>query len=550
MLRSTAALLIALAVMLAGCMPGKRSGEGPPAQPMVPAVHGGTVRLPIEAAPTDPALKTLDFSDPRLFALARCLEVPLVRASPQGELLPGLASSSQCSPDGVTWSFMMRKAPGHEAEPTYFAQGLASSWQVILRGSNGPLAAQLGDMLTGAREFASGKAGSIAGITVTGSTLELKLTRANRILPLWLSQPGLGLLDKREAPTAGFAPFLLASSANGELVLKPNPAALDGPPLLDELRFICVPDRGRQLALFLEGKLDAANLDVDAVQTARADPALAPALVDHQTAAVVTALFNQSHFPWGDSKFQSKLGLRQALNWALDREYLGTALEGQITPWTHILPPPFRSFLDPASLAKPLYPLAPEIELARQGEIDADHEQGSHLIPGMDLGYLRTAHLEAAAVLILHDWKAISIDMRPFPLTEAELELRVRKKSHEILLKRACPAYPDPDAFFYPVFRSTLAGTGGNWSYLSDDSIDKMLTDAEAQADSIARQELYRKLGLEVEMQSLCVLLGYASPTMLISPELAGLSLTPYDFDASLPAQDFTKLGRKAEPER
>jgi len=504
------------------------------------------VRLPIEAAPTDPALKALDFSDPRLFALARCLEVPLVRATPQGELLPGLASSWQCAPDGMTWRFTMRQAPGHDTDPTYFAKGLASSWQRILRGNNGPLAAQLADTVSGARDFASGKASSIAGITIVGSTLELKLARANRILPLWLSQPGLGLLDKREAPTAGFGPFLLASAANGELVLKPNPAELDGPPVLDELRFICEPDRARQLALFREGKLDAANLDVDAVQTVRADAHLAPALVDHQTAAAVIGLFNQSHFPWGDSKFQSKLGLRQALNWALDREYMGTALEGQLTPWTHLLPPAFRRFIDPASLAKPLYPLAPEIEQARQGEIDADHEQGSHLIPGMDLGYLRTAHLEAAAELILHDWKAISIDMRPFPLTEAELELRVRNKSHEILLKRACPAYPDPDAFFYPVFRSTLAGTGGNWSYLSDDSIDKMLTDAEAQADPVARQELYRKLGLDVEQRSLCVLLGHASPTMLISPELAGFSLTPYDFDASLPAQDFTKLGRRA----
>ena len=37
--------------------------------------------------------------------------------------------------------------------------------------------------------------------------------------------------------------------------------------------------------------------------------------------------------------------------------------------------------------------------------------------------------------------------------------------------------------------------------------------------------------------------IGYSTPTLLVNPKLAGYALTPYDYDASLPAQDFTQLG-------
>jgi len=87
---------------------------------------------------------------------------------------------------------------------------------------------------------------------------------------------------------------------------------------------------------------------------------------------------------------------------------------------------------------------------------------------------------------------------------------------------------------------------GGNWSYFRDNGIDEQIEQGQAAVDSNTRQLIYRKLTREVEDRALFVCLGYATPSLLLNPELAGYQLTPYDFDASLPAQDFTKLGRAA----
>jgi ABC-type transport system substrate-binding protein len=530
-------------LLLAGCPPHKTGGDGGAKQPVSTAHKGGIVALPLEVAPDDPAFKTLDFSDARLFALARCLEVPLVRSDAAGKLSPSLASAWNTADGGKTWVFTLRALPGHQSEPSYAGTLLQARFKELLDGAPGPLQAQLMDLVAGAKDASGNATGSSLGLSLAGDQLTLTLTRPNQIAPLWLSQPGLGVLPGRSIPSQGFGPFQMMEVAQGALILKPNPQALDGKPLLDELHFVLEPDRAKQLALFDQNVLDAANLSVADAQAAINESGRVYELKQQQTAVVILGMFNLSHFPWGDSKFQSKLGLRQALDLSLDREYLATSMQGQISAWPHFLPEVMKDAIDPALLLQPTFPLAPNIDAAMAGEKAADHEQGSQLIPGMDLGFLKQGLLPQIADPVLQDWKAISVKMRPLPLSQEELALRLAAASHEILLRQACPAYADPDALFYPLLYSDLGGVGGNWQYLKDAEVDRRIAEAQTYADPTARQKLYRELSTDLEQRALGVFLGYSSPTLLINPHLAGYSLTPYDFDASLPAQDFTKLG-------
>lgn len=540
-------LACALACCAAGCPAGRDSGAaGSGAQPA--AVKGGSVSLPLEISASDPAFKALDFSDGRLFALARCLEVPLVRSDPAGKPSPGLASQWRTADAGKTWVFTLRALPGHETDADYAGQLLAARFKQLLHGPDNPLRAQLCDLLAGAQDFAAQKAQEVAGIKLEGGELTLQLTRNDMLAPLWLSQPGLGVLPQSSAPSEGYGPFMLAAISADEVQLKRNAQALDGQPLLDELRFMLVPDRARQLELFQAGKLHAANVAVQTASSVADDPALAEAAVQHQTVAMLYGLFNLTHFPWNDSKFQSKQGLRQAMNYSVDRENLQAQLSEQVTGWTHFLPPAMDGFIDPGQLQQPLYPLVADADKAMAGQKESDHEQGAHLIPGMDLGFLEQGLLREAAKPILEDWEQVSVKMRPFPMHQAALELRLQNSSHEILLRMFRPGYAHPDALFYPLLYSKLPAAGGNWSGLNDAEVDRRITEAEATDDEVLRQVLYRELGADIEQRALCVLLGYYSPTLLASPDLAGYRLTPYDFDASLPAQDFAKLGVKAPP--
>ncbi len=543
--------MLAALLLLTGCPP--QAGGDKTRQTADRAGHsaasvapGGIVSLPLEISATDPAWTALDFSDARLFALARCLELPLVRSDAAGKLSPGLADKWETTDGGTSWQFNLRLLPGHATEPDYAGKLWEARIKHLLTGPPGPLQAQLNDLLAGAEAYARMTTTPLTGIVVSGSKLQLTLTRPNQLALLWLSQPGLGVLPKPTAPSEGYGPFALTSIEAGVLTLKPNPQALDGKPVLDELRFILEPDRAKQLALFKEGALDAANLAPADVEEAGNDPALASAIVKQATAASIIGLFNLSHFPWGDSKFQSKLGLRQALNLSLDRDNLETEVSGQLTVWPHFLPETMRDAIDQALLAEPAFPLSPETDAAMAAQKSADHEQGSKLIPGMDLSYLDQGLLSRICDPVLEDWKQISVKMRPFALTQTELELRVANATHEIILKQACPAYAAPDALFYPVLYSTLSGIGGNWGYVKDAEVDRRIAQAQATTDAVTRTKLYRELSGDLEQRALAVFLGYYSPTLLVSPQLGGCALTAYDFDASLPAQDFARLGRKA----
>jgi ABC-type transport system substrate-binding protein len=538
-------------LLIAGCPPrstggGARNSASKPNPSQQATANGGVVRLPLEIAPADPALAAMDFSDSRLFALARCLETPLVRSDAKGELLPGLAGSWSTADGGTTWTFTLRALPGHEAEPGYAGTLWEARIKSILSGKPGPLRAQLFDLLAGAQAYAAMTTSPLTGIAVGGDVLTLTLTRPDQLAPLWLSQPGMGVLPLKSGLAQGFGPFYIAARDGNALTLKPNSQALDGKPMLEELHFILEPDRAKQLALFQQGALDAANLNPEDVETVISDTTLAQAVVKQDSAASILGLFNLSHFPWGDSKFQSKLGLRQALNFSLDRDNLESALSAQLTAWPHFLPAAMQDDINPALIEEPTYPLSPQTDAAMAGEKAADHEQGSKLIPGMDLSFLNQSILAQTSEPILEDWKQVSIKMRPFGLSQADLDLRVGNATHEIILKLACPAYAAPDAMFYPLLYSALSGVGGNWGYLKDADVDRRITQAQAATDPVIRQKLYRELSADLEQRALCVFLGYYSPTLLISPKLGGYQLTPYDFDASLPAQDFAKLGLKA----
>jgi len=112
------------------------------------AAPGGVIRLPLEYAMSDPppAIDGLDMGDPRLWALARCIELPLVRVTPSGELLPGLATGWEQVDNGARWLFSLSDcAEEHSAGELYSA--LLQRWRVILQGEKLPLREQLADLI-------------------------------------------------------------------------------------------------------------------------------------------------------------------------------------------------------------------------------------------------------------------------------------------------------------------------------------------------------------------------------------------------------------------
>lgn len=52
---------------------------------------------------------------------------------------------------------------------------------------------------------------------------------------------------------------------------------------------------------------------------------------------------------------------------------------------------------------------------------------------------------------------------------------------------------PDPDTFMFPCFHSSAAGAGGNYVYLNDPELDKLLETARLTPNGEERAEMYKK---------------------------------------------------------
>ncbi len=555
----TALTLALLASMICSCPGKKNSGTTQKGQNVALEDHG-SVSLPLTISIEEPAVKNLDLSEPALFALARCIELPVVRAAADGTVAAAAATEWSSADGGRTYVLKLAAAPGNEADPDHLGKLLLNHWQNILRGEDSPLRMQMQDQIEGALDYSVGKGETISGLSLAAGSLTIRLNRPNQLFALWLSQPGLGILEQETLPAAegdppagGYGPFVVAAVADKALHLTPNPVSMLGSPRLDSIDFICEPDRMMQMELFRAKALDSANVPMMSASSLEFDNDLKANSVPHVTAAQIICSFDHHQFPWGDQEFQPKTGLRQSLNWGLSREGLVEDFGGQFSMWPHFLPQTMESDVDPALVSSPINPAFQKVEEARAQQKLADHEQGGKLLPGMDLAYLRDSDLDRLADEILRYWNEVSVKMEPFPLTRAELGQRLELGSTEIVLEKIYPAYPAPDACFYPAMYGhlahksgrpeTLTGRGGNHSLLDDKDVNKLIEDAQASADSSARSRVYQQLGKVLEERSYYIFVGTATPTLLISPRLGGYTLTPYDFDASLASQDFTKLG-------
>lgn len=555
-MRTTLAILATfmLLLMLCSCPPQAPSGNGGTGGG--PSVDrdalGGKVALPLEITVDDPAFQAMDFTDQRMYALARAIGAPL--------LLPdfgndgsrhGVAIADPEVEDYRVWKFNLPYAVGHDDDHEYLGLQYKSLFTAHVNGPSSQLRAEIIDLVEGAGDVASGDL-DISGIEVDGNEISFTLTRPYAGFGTWLTQPGLSLTgmrfsaDGESLSSEGFGPWRidgLVSDEEGDEILKlvPNPNSMLGEPVAEELWFFLEPDRRQQVDLFRAGHLDAANLPADFGEF-DGDEALGEELVDNETAVTLLALFDHGQDPWGDQVMQDKVGLRQSLALCIDRETLEAENNGQVRGWGHFLPDHFRSGIPMELLNKPTYPRTAMLEEARAKQKESDHEQGSHLPQNMDVAYLEHDNLAELNNDLVEFWADISIRMQPFPLSHTDMLRRLELNSHEVIVFWNYPAWPSADACFYPQMYSALIGEGGNWSRIDDPKVDELIEGMQKEADPSLARLYQQQLSELIEERGLFVPAAYLSPSLLVSPELA-VDLGPYDFNASLQGQDFTLIG-------
>lgn len=554
---SVITLLVFLLLLLCSCPPKSGNGSNTGKTPVSSASLGGVVRLPLDISSDDPALQEMDFTEQRLWALARAIGLPLLQPDfGNGKTKPGLAMAAQADENGQRWTVSLSTAAGHEDDSLWLGNEVKSMFRRIVNGSKSPLHAQILDLIKGAAEFDAGAA-DISGITVADNEISFSLTRPYSEFDLWLSQPGLSYVDIQMATdeqgavsisSSGYAAWridsLLTEPDSGvqSLMLVPNPDSVVGQPAADSLEFVLEPDRSKQVELFRSGKLDAANIPMTMVPQVEQDTELAPFINQHETAATLLVLFDQGQDPWGDQAMQDKVGLRQSLGLSISRESLEEENNFQIHGWGHFLPEYYRKEIPGRLLTHPTYPRSAMLEQARLKQRESDHEQGTHLPQNMDVAFNDYDYLTELDRDLLQFWSDISIKLQPFPLSREDLRKRIDLNSHEVIVFWNFPAWPSPDACLYPQVYGRLIGQGGNYSRIDNPAINLAIEQAQKESDEALRRLHYQKIGEIIEERGLFVPAAYLTPSILIRSGLV-VSPGPFDFNASMQSQDFGRIG-------
>ena len=295
----------------------------------------------VEGTGLDPATS---YSGTGWDAISDLLNSPLYSYSDQNQPVPNAAADMpQISADGLVYTIPLR--PGvtfHNGRETV-ADDYVYAWQRVLDPKNQSWASSYITSIKGAQEVIDGKAKAISGVrAVDDRTLEVTLTAPDVTFLYSLTQPFMAAVPKEEVArlgkkfdhqAVGNGPFRVASyDAAGQRAIFARHDRYHWSPLpyLDEVEFRWGVDQNAQLLMLQKGEADVLGygLTTRSLQRISASPSLKPFLFTQPLFACRWIALHQKRVP----AFASQ-AVRQALNYATDREQIQRVTAGEAEAW-------------------------------------------------------------------------------------------------------------------------------------------------------------------------------------------------------------------------
>jgi peptide/nickel transport system substrate-binding protein/oligopeptide transport system substrate-binding protein len=439
-----------------------------------------------------------DNYDPRSLDPALSTDVPtgravgylfdgLTRFTPDARVIPALATSWDVSPDGLTYTFHLRRGVHFTDGTPFVARQVATSWQRVLdpkvRGGRGwPLYPILG-----AKEFADGKGGE-GGTTIPGiatpndSTVVVTLKEPFAIFTKLLAMPVASIAPDNVAENFGEHPIgtgpwkLVEWKHDDYLLFSPNRSYWGGAPKADSLMARIIAEPSTAVAEFQSGNVDVLQVPQGEIRDWEEDVERKKLLVSTPSLELVYVAINTTRGPLADVR------VRQALNHSVDRRViLRNLIAGRGDLAAGVIPPS----LPGADKARIGYDF--DTLRARQLLREAGHPNGIDV----DI-WCSTVPIYVRIAETLQGYLALSgIRARIVQRESAAAREAARKGQADLYVKDWYADYPDAENFLYPLLHSANKGVGGNVSFYSNAQYDSLVTIARREPDEAKRVALY-----------------------------------------------------------
>jgi ABC-type transport system substrate-binding protein len=463
-----------------------------------------------------------DEYDPRSLDPALSTDVPTGRAvayvfdglttfTPDAQVEPALAERWDVSPDGSRFTFHLRRGVKFHDGTPLTAQHVLASWRRALdpatKGGRGePL-----QPIRGARDFADGKAKSIAGLSAPNdSTVVVQLDEPLGIFPKLLDMPVAAIVPPGMSPDkpVGTGPWRLVEWKHDDyLLFAKNPDYWGSAPKGDSLRARIIGEPSTAVAEFESGNVDVLLIPSGETQQWEDDESKKDMLMSVPALQLVYIGINVTRGPLRDTR------VRQAINYAIDRELIVKRLvSGRGRLAAGVIPPS----LDGADTNRAPYPF--DLNRAKQLLRDAGHANGIDV----ELWVGGNPLLGRIAQTVQAYLNQAGIRTKIVQRESAAAREAARNGQTDMILKDWYADYPDAENFLYPLLHSANKGAGGNVSFFEHGEFDRIVSAARREPDEAKRNALYRQADSLAFVEAPMVFFYFYNQLYAVQPWIKG----------------------------
>ena len=219
--------------------------------------------------------------------------------------------------------------------------------------------------------------------------------------------------------------------------------------------------------------------------------------------------------------------LREAINWAIDREHIcNNVLEGRYTPANGIFP----EGMPGHSATRPTY--TQDLEKVKQLLAEAGYPEGKGL-PEVEM-YVNTQDDKPRIAQALQaDLAAAGIPVRIKQLDWAAYIDACDKGEPPIFRLGWVADYPDPENFLAPLFHSKNKGPQGNASFYGNPEVDELIDKSYAETDGAKRMAMLSEAEEKILADSPWIVLFFQKDVVLCKTYVKGFTPTAMDDDVN-----------------
>src|SRR5215472_5515892 len=414
-----------------------------------------------------------------------------------GGPVPNLAAAPPTiSPDGTTLTFQIRPEVKSYNGQTIVAGDFKSGWERTLGPKTQTWGASYLSSIVGTSAITSGKTTKLEGVEARGdSTLVVHLTAPDFTVLNALTLPITAPVPSEEVARlgkawsqrpVGYGPFKITSydSAAQTARFDRNPDYFyAGLPYLDAIEYHWGVDPQIELLQLEHGDIDIIGDGIPPTSAAQvlASPTLKP--LAHQTSSPGNLYITM--YPTGVPAFGNKL-VRQAMNWAINKETLGKITYGTSTPWGAPFPNQLSDF------TRTFQPYGYDPQRAKQLLAQAGYKKGFSVTltvasdpPFPDIAQVVQQQLGAVGVHVtLNQVGANALYSLEYAEQKGSKKLQM---STDLWYMVQPTAADEVDALY-------VTKASSNFNGYSNSEVDKLAKQAAADFNTVSRNKLYARI--------------------------------------------------------